>query len=174
MYYFDTFSYFEKTCFLQFEPQICPCQNYYMTILKSKRRAVTYLKLCVSISFSYKYSIICFFIFLTFISKIVLERIVYIYFFRKYSSYHFHLFPSLKQWSHMYLKSRQINIVYYIQYTLLSYLTKGQEPYLTSLYISYQLIVDKCKILVSNRCTVEKDCWALTRTAVFISWHFAD
>lgn len=103
-------------------PKIYPCQNYYMTILKSKRKAVSNLKLCVSISFSYKYSVICFFISLTFLSKIVLEPIVYICFFRKYSSYHCcHLFPSLKQWSHMYLKSRKINIVCYIQYTLFCY-----------------------------------------------------
>lgn len=122
MYYFNTFSYFEKIFFLQFEPQICPCQKYSITILKSKRRAVTNFKLCVSISFSCKYSVICFFIFLTFLSKIVLEPIVYIYFFRKCSSYHcFHLFPSLKQWSHMYLKSRKLSIIYYIQYTLLCY-----------------------------------------------------
>lgn len=126
MCYFNTFSYFEKTCFLQFEPQICPCQNYYMTILKSKRRAVTYLKLCVSFSFSYKYSIISFFIFWTFISKIVLEPIVCIYFFRKYSSYHFHLFPSLKQWSHMYLKEQKnkhsiLHTVYFIKLLYTSY-----------------------------------------------------
>lgn len=88
--------------------------------LKSKRRAVTNFKLCVSISFSCKYSVICFFIFLSFLSKVVLELMVYIYFFRKCSSYHcFHFFPSPKQWSQMYLKSRKINIVDYIQYTSL-------------------------------------------------------
>lgn len=114
-YYVNTFSYFEKLSSYNLSPKFVDAKIVKWPLWKAKREALRILNFNLSIYLTYKYSVVCFFIFLNFPSKTVLELIAYICFFKKFSTYNcFHLFPSLKQWSHIYIKSRKINITYYI------------------------------------------------------------
>lgn len=124
-YHINTFSYFEKLSSYNLRPKFVHAKIVTWPLWKAKREVLRILNLNLSIYLSYKYSVVCFFIFLNFPSKTVLELIAYICFFKKFSSYNcFHLFPSLKQWSHIHIKSRKTNIMYYIQYTLLCSINK--------------------------------------------------